>query len=183
MNVWKNRSILPCVVGFPAEPWMYPMPCVSQKFVNLFWPSLLQYYVSWSERICFGVLPFEEIASIAVDQENVKLLMMLLGIDYYAAMVIANEIGDVTHFPDAKNLVSWTGLAPSLRQSGSRIKHGRITKQGSRTLRGSSPKRHTTRAGTMNAYEAYSNVSPADAERTRRPSQSPARCSSSHIIC
>ena len=52
-----------------------------------------------------------EIASIAVDQENVKLLMTLPGIDYYAAMVIASEIGDVTRFPDAKNLVSWTGLA------------------------------------------------------------------------
>jgi transposase len=76
-----------------------------------------------------------EIASIAVNQENVKLLMTLPGIDYYAAMVIASEIGDVTRFPFAKNLVSWTGLAPSLRQSGSRIKHGHITKQGSRTLR------------------------------------------------
>jgi transposase len=76
-----------------------------------------------------------EIASIAVDQENVKLLMTLPGIDYYAAMVIASEIGDVTRFPDAKNLVSWTGLAPSIHQSGSRIKRGRITKQGSRTLR------------------------------------------------
>jgi transposase len=76
-----------------------------------------------------------EIASIAVDQENVKLLMTLPGVDYYAAMVIANEIGDVTRFPDAKNLVSWTGLAPSIHQSGSRTKRGRITRQGSRTLR------------------------------------------------
>jgi len=76
-----------------------------------------------------------EIASIAVDQENVKLLMTLPGIDYYAAMVIANEIGDVTRFPEANRLVSWTGLAPSTRQSGSLVKHGAITKQGNRTLR------------------------------------------------
>jgi len=76
-----------------------------------------------------------DIASIAVDQENVKLLMTLPGIDYYAAMVIANEIGDITRFPEANRLVSWTGLAPSTRQSGSRIKHGAITKQGNRTLR------------------------------------------------
>jgi transposase len=76
-----------------------------------------------------------EIASIAVDQENVKLLMTLPGVDYYAAMVIASEIGDVHRFPDAKNLVSWTGLAPSVDQSGSRTKRGPITRQGSRTLR------------------------------------------------
>jgi len=59
-----------------------------------------------------------EIASIAVDQENVKLLMTLPGDDYYAAMVIAGDIGDVKRFPDAKNLVTWTGLAPSINQSG-----------------------------------------------------------------
>jgi len=50
-------------------------------------------------------------------------------------VVMASEIGDVHRFPDAKNLVSWTGLASSIRQSGSQTKRGRITRQGSRTLR------------------------------------------------
>jgi hypothetical protein len=50
-------------------------------------------------------------------------------------MVIANEIGDVTRFPSAKNPVSWAGLATSIYQSGSRIKRGRIAKCSSRTLR------------------------------------------------
>jgi len=75
------------------------------------------------------------IASNAVNKEDVKLLMTLPGIDYYAAMVIANEIGDVTRFSEANKLVSWTGLAPSTRQSGNRVKHGTITKQGNKTLR------------------------------------------------
>lgn len=35
------------------------MPCVWQKFVNLPGPSLLQYCVPWSERICRGVRPYE----------------------------------------------------------------------------------------------------------------------------
>lgn len=76
-----------------------------------------------------------EIASIAVDKDDVKLLMTLPGIDYYAAMVIANEIGDVTRFLEANKLVSWAGLAPSTRQSGNHVKHGTITKQGNKTLR------------------------------------------------
>jgi transposase len=76
-----------------------------------------------------------EIASNAVDKDDVKLLMTLPGIDYYAAMVIANEIGDVTRFPEANKLVSWAGLAPSTRQSRNRVKHGAITKQGNKTLR------------------------------------------------
>jgi transposase len=76
-----------------------------------------------------------EIAFITVDQDNVKLLMTLPGVDYYAAMVIASEIGDVHRFPDAKNQVTWTGLARSVDQSGGRTKRGPITRQGSRTLR------------------------------------------------
>ncbi len=76
-----------------------------------------------------------EIAPIAVDKDDVKLLMTLPGIDYYAAMVIANEIGDVTRFLEANKLVSWAGLAPSTRQSGNHVEHGTITKQGNKTLR------------------------------------------------
>ncbi len=69
-------------------------------------------------------------ASIAVNKDDVTLLMTLLGIDYYAVMIITNEIGDITRFSEANKLVSWTGLAPSTRQSGSHIKHGTITGAG-----------------------------------------------------
>jgi hypothetical protein len=54
---------------------------------------------------------------------------------YWGSMVIANEIGDVTRFPSAKNPVSSAGLATSIHQSGNRIKRGRIAKWCSRTLR------------------------------------------------
>jgi transposase len=76
-----------------------------------------------------------EIAKLACNQDDVKLLMTMPGVDYYAAMIISSEIGDIKRFNDAEKLASWAGLAPSTRQSGSRIKRGHITKQGSRTLR------------------------------------------------
>lgn len=77
----------------------------------------------------------EEIISRASQDEDVKLLLSLTGIDVYTALLIKSEIGDIRRFPNYKKLVSWAGLAPSLHQSGSIEYHGAITKQGSRTLR------------------------------------------------
>ena len=47
-----------------------------------------------------------EIASIAVDEEQVRLLMTLPGIDHYGAVLILAEIGDVRRFPNAGKLAS-----------------------------------------------------------------------------
>jgi transposase len=76
-----------------------------------------------------------EIASIAVESEEVKLLMTLPGIDFYSAMLIVAEIGDIDRFPNAKKLCSWAGLVPTIYQSGNTLHMGRITKKGSRWLR------------------------------------------------
>ena len=77
----------------------------------------------------------EEIHSKACEDEDVRLLLSLTGIDIYSALLIRSEIGNIDRFPDYKKLVSWAGLAPSLHQSGSVEYHGNITKQGSKMLR------------------------------------------------
>lgn len=76
-----------------------------------------------------------EIAKLAYSEEDVKLLMTMPGVDYYAAMIISSEIGDVKRFSAPEKLASWAGLAPSVRQSGNQTRQGHITKQGSRMLR------------------------------------------------
>jgi len=70
-------------------------------------------------------------------QENpqAKLLMTIPGIDYYSAMLLLAEIGDINRFPDAKKLCAYAGLVPSVSQSGARTVYGHITKQGSRWIR------------------------------------------------
>lgn len=75
------------------------------------------------------------IASLAEGSEQVKLLMTIPGVDYYSALGELAEIGDVRRFPDAKKLVSYAGLAPGVRKSGKRVKHGRITHEGPAVLR------------------------------------------------
>ena len=76
-----------------------------------------------------------QIAKEAVDRPDVKLLIGFTGIDYYSAMLLINEIGDIHRFPSADKLVSYAGLAPSQRQSADHTFHGHITRQGNKYIR------------------------------------------------
>lgn len=68
----------------------------------------------------------KEIATEAAKQQDVAILMSMTGIDYYSAMLIASEIGDISRFATPKKLVSWAGLCPTLHQSGDSLYHGTI---------------------------------------------------------
>jgi transposase len=57
--------------------------------------------------------PNRQLASIAVNDRRVKLLLGFTGIDYYRVLLILYEIGDIRRFPNPKKLASWIGLAPS----------------------------------------------------------------------
>ncbi|MEM3693031.1 MAG: IS110 family transposase [Candidatus Bathyarchaeia archaeon] len=77
----------------------------------------------------------KEIASIALEEDAVRLLMTMPGIDFYSAILILAEIGDIHRFPSPSKLASWAGLVPSIHQSGDKAYTGRITKRGSKWLR------------------------------------------------
>lgn len=76
-----------------------------------------------------------QIAKDAVNEEQVKLLMTMPGVDYYAATILLSEIGDIKRFASPEKLVSWVGLAPQVHQSGETQWTGRITKKGSKRAR------------------------------------------------
>jgi len=76
-----------------------------------------------------------QIAKDAVDEHQAKLLMTMPGVDYYAAMILLSEIGDVKRFASPEKLVSWVGLAPQVHQSGETQWTGRITRKGSKRAR------------------------------------------------
>ena len=77
----------------------------------------------------------KELVGIAEGDEDVKLLMTIPGIGYYSAVLIKSEIGDVSRFPFGERLCSYAGLVPSTHASGRTVRHGNITKEGSRWLR------------------------------------------------
>lgn len=77
----------------------------------------------------------EVIEEKAKPTPEARLLATIPGIDYYSALLILAEIGDINRFPSAKKLCSWAGLVPSTYSSGGRSCHGRLARQGSRWLR------------------------------------------------
>lgn len=44
----------------------------------------------------------------AVKNQDVKILMSMTGIDYFSAMLIMSEIGDISRFGNPNKLVSWS---------------------------------------------------------------------------
>jgi transposase len=78
-----------------------------------------------------------DIAQHALEDEGVRRLMTIPGIDMVVAVGLAAAIGDVARFASAEKLVAYLGLNPSVRQSGEGpARHGRIAKQGRGQARG-----------------------------------------------
>ena len=67
---------------------------------------------------------------------GLKRLLQVRGFGLIAAIGVLAEIGDIRRFPTAKQLVSYSGLAAAIRQSGNAEHHGHITKEGRKRLRG-----------------------------------------------
>ena len=68
----------------------------------------------------------DKIAAMGMDDPQVKLLMTMPGIGYFAASMLVAEIGDISRFGNDKKIASWAGLAPRISQSGERINIGRV---------------------------------------------------------
>jgi transposase len=69
------------------------------------------------------------------DHRYVPLLMTTPGIGWVLGYTIAAEIGDITRFPTPKKLVGYTGLCPSVDQSGGHDWRGELAKNGPKYLR------------------------------------------------
>jgi transposase len=58
-----------------------------------------------------------QLAKVAVDDPQVQLLMTIKGVDYFLALLITAEIGDLTRFPNHEAFQSYAGCAPRVRES------------------------------------------------------------------
>ena len=77
----------------------------------------------------------KRIKAVAVSNKSMRLLATIPGVSYFSALTIMAEIGDIKRFPSAKQLMGYAGAVPSTYASGDKVRHGRITKTGSRWLR------------------------------------------------
>lgn len=72
-----------------------------------------------------------ELRRLGADHHYVPLLTTLPGV----AWVLGYEIGDIARFPNPRKLVGYTGLTPSVDQSGERDRRGALRKNGPNYLR------------------------------------------------
>jgi transposase len=75
-----------------------------------------------------------QLASPAI-QEVVKGLQALRGMAQISAVTIAAELGNISRFAGARQLMGYSGAVPSEDSSGKRMKRGGITKTGNAHLR------------------------------------------------
>lgn len=68
-------------------------------------------------------------------QPNVDQLQTVPGVGPIVALTVIAAFSDVRRFPTAKHAASYAGLVASTFDSGERVKHGHITRRGSRELR------------------------------------------------
>ena len=73
--------------------------------------------------------------TLGAEHPYVPLLMTVPGIGPVLGYTIAAEIGDIARFPTAKKLVGYTGLCPTVRQSGGRDHRDSLAKNGPKYLR------------------------------------------------
>lgn len=77
------------------------------------------------------------LAERALADSGVRLLMSIPGVGPMTSLAIVSVIGHVGRFPSSRELVSYFGLDPRVRQSGDRAaRHGHISREGQAHARG-----------------------------------------------
>jgi transposase len=76
-----------------------------------------------------------EIIKVGKALPGVRRLLQIHGLNLLNAIGLLAEIGDISLFETSKQLVSYAGLATSVRQSNQTDRRGKITKQGRKRLR------------------------------------------------
>lgn len=101
----------------------------SIKSVLISYNNLLEQYNYELKRI------EEKIKDLAERDKQTQLLMTIPGVGSIRAMEILTEIADVNRFPNSSMLCSYAGLVPSVKQSGSTLRFGRLVQQSSKSLK------------------------------------------------
>jgi transposase len=104
--------------------------------LNSFFKANLNSNLSILENLNLEIEILEKLIEQTVEETSeMKLLCTIPGINKITAIIIMAEIGEITRFPNPKKLQSYAGLVPTIRNSGGRVNHGHISKQGSVYLR------------------------------------------------
>jgi len=121
------------------------------------------------------------IATAALAHPDAPRLLTHPGVGPLTALATVVVLGPVTRFADAKHVVSYVGLAPSLQASADKYRLGHITNRAARCSAGSSARRPPTPRGSTlisNAPTARCAIA-AGARRPGSPSPASSSCACS----
>ena len=100
------------------------------------WDTLLASYLEIIDTLTEQIESLEAvIEERAGSLKETQLLMTIPGVSYFTALTIYAEIGDVSRFDSDKDVVSYVGLNPVIRESGDSRFEGSISKRGSGRVR------------------------------------------------
>lgn len=77
----------------------------------------------------------KQIEDIIEKTPEMRLLMTIPGVGPILATVIAMEVGEIDRFPSAQNLASYAGTVPRIKESGGRIRFGKVRPDVNRYLK------------------------------------------------
>jgi transposase len=100
------------------------------------WDGSLESYLSVIEALTEEIEALEEqIEQRAESLKETRLLMTIPGVSHYTALTVYAEVGEISRFDRDKEVVSFAGLNPVIRESGDSRFEGGISKKGSGRLR------------------------------------------------
>jgi len=100
------------------------------------WDALLESYLELIETLTEEIQRLEAtIEERAGSLRETQLLMTIPGVSYYTALAIYAELGEIDRFDGHKEVVSYVGLNPVIRESGGSRIEGSISKRGSDRVR------------------------------------------------
>ncbi len=98
--------------------------------------QLLESFLSVIDELTAQIEELEMlIEETGASLEETQLLMTIPGVSFYSSLLITSKIGEINRFDEAKQVVSYAGLDPVVRESGDSRTEGSISKPGSRDLR------------------------------------------------
>ena len=119
----------------------YPLSVEGREFLRELsiptpWDELLDSYLDLIESLTEEIQKLEEtIEQRAGSLKETQLLMSIPGVSYFTALAIYAEVGDIRRFDRDKEVVSYVGLNPVIRESGDSRIEGSISKRGSGRVR------------------------------------------------
>lgn len=110
---------------------------LSATYTHRHLKPILQAYFEGFKSLAKGIKQLDdELKARALKDPRVELLRTMPCVGMIAALTLIGAVDQIERFSSSRKLISYSGLAPSVRSSGDRTEYGSITREGRSEIRG-----------------------------------------------